>query len=97
LKNIIERDAYIDINDIGIIVGINSILFYTITVLCQINDNTLYYSFFVDLISMAMCLGVYIKYIEELNKNKEVEKGSELVVQRNLILFMCLCPYYVVF
>ena len=74
LKNVLESKGNITVNDVGISLGMNAILYYVVTVLSGLITtdewNNLY---FLDLITTSIMLGLYIKYIERLNDNHEIE------------------------
>ena len=69
LKNVIEKNGLIIMNDIGVLMGMNSILYYVITVLGDIRDDM--NIFFSDLIVQSICFGIYANILEEKN-NKSI-------------------------
>jgi hypothetical protein len=78
LKHLIDTSGDLEIDDIGITVGISSLLFYAVSILGKLDDfNKLNYLHFVDLISISMCLGMYVKRIK-YNNDRSAVRTSEL-------------------
>lgn len=74
LKNQLETRGEITMNDIGLSVGMNTILYYVSTVLSGLSTEDDFNSvYFLDLMTTAIILGMYIKYIEKKNEQKEIE------------------------
>lgn len=74
LKNQLETRGEITMNDIGMSVGMNTILYYVSTVLSGLStEDTFNTVYFLDLMTTAIILGMYIKYIERKNEQNEME------------------------
>ena len=74
LKNKLETRGEITMNDIGLSVGMNTILYYVSTVLSGLSTEDDFNSvYFLDLMTTAIILGIYIKYIQKKNEQKEIE------------------------
>lgn len=75
LKNLLETHGDITIKDIGVCVGMNIILYYVSIVLSGLstedNFNGIY---FLDIMTTAVILGMYVTHIEKQNKENEIEQ-----------------------
>lgn len=60
----------ISLNDIGVSLGMNAILYYVIIVLGDIKDHHICLDkiYFVDIVVSVIALGMYVKVIEQKNE-----------------------------
>lgn len=75
LNNAIKTTGSLTMNDIGVSMGLNSVLFYVISVLGNIYDPNMNI-FFLDLIVQSICLGLYVNNLDSKN-NDSINKTTK--------------------
>lgn len=74
LKNKLETNGVITIQDIGMTIGMNVILYYVMVILMGLSVSDEFNNvYFLDVLTTCMILGVYIKYIEHKNEENVIE------------------------
>ena len=110
LKSSLKTKGSITLTDVGVSLGINSILYYVITTLGDINYSLFFnYIIFIDLLMQTIFIGIYTKILENKNEeslnnaskfNRQIsEKQKPLQVEvkypdMKIIAVLCFFPYY---